>query len=324
MISPRTFILVWLGAILVFGPIGQFFFFRIEAVGALVLKTQTYDDAYWLTAQPKVLIMGSSHAKHVIVPNIISEENNWLKLDEVWNVGEESASPFEMYTTFEKNSEKFKNIEIVYYTLEPHILTEKYYLHNDYEKIFLTWRQWDYLAKEHHAVNSYYFPLHILLSAMRLTNPARSTKFNGFIPLKSVKYNVIKPGQVNKTYFAPLDLFPVSQFQLRYLKKLKDEIEMRGAKFIFVLTPTYSWSKYYQLESSEFDSLLVKDLTDVVGKCVVIGSMKKDMYGLTEGDFRDDTHLAKSGADKYTRQLFSDIRKHLTLLPKEIRPLYSY
>lgn len=311
----------------------QFFLFRWLSIYKLNLKTSLYDYAKWIKTKPKVLIMGSSHARGQISPLEISKNSKKYAYEDIYNVGADAACPFSMYITYKKNVDKFKNLELVYYTLDPHMLGQKYYLYTKFEKIFLNFTQWryftkhhkSYLKKHHQENNKFFFPIAIFLKSLEFNRQIFSGRNNGFSPLPHIKYNPYKENVVSKYIYEPLDIFPVSDFQILHLKKLKNEIENKGGKFILVLTPSYSWSNFYKKEAIEYDKQLVEKLNNYLGKATIIGSLFGKDFNLEYQDYKDDTHLAESGAIKFTNLLFKNIDIHKkNLKDDDVKSIYLY
>jgi len=310
----------------------QFLIFRVQKIYSVCLRTQLYDYAKWVKEKPKVLIMGSSHARSQISPQEIAEHSQKYKYEEIYNIGADAACPFAMYTTYKKNEEKFDNLELVYYTLDPHLLGEKYYLYTKYEKIFLSLKQWKYFTKYHKSYlklhhqesNKYFFPGIIFFHALEFRRSIFSGRNNGFNPLKHKEFKPFSENKVAKYIYEPLDVFPVSEFSLYYLCQLKQEIERRGAKFIFLLTPTYSWANFYKQEAYIYDQKLVEQLEQKCSSGVVLGSLFGEDFGLLFEDYQDDTHLAQSGALLYTKSVFKDIDQHHRIEEKNFQATYQY
>jgi len=315
--------MVFFWIIILVGPIGQFALFRFTPLFDLSLFSNLYDDAAWVFERPKVLVMGSSHAKHHIIPAEIALYNDEYTFDDVVNVGENAATPFRMYRTFMENREKFTDLETLYYTLEPHILSEKYYIFVKYEKILLSYQQWMYLEEHGGHINSYFYPLQLFVDALSFERVDRS-KTNGYSPLKHSSFNLFSRGQVSDKAYEPIELFPVSMFDLDYLKKLKEVTESQGTKFILVLTPTYTWHTYYKEEASAYDDILIAQLRSKLGPGVIIGSFWPEDFDLEFEDFKDETHLAHSGAIKFTRALFGNIKEHSALTPQHYQNTFTY
>lgn len=305
------------------GPIGQFILFKFTPLYNLNLKTKLYDSATWVRGRPKIVIMGTSHARYGIIPKEIVKLNPKYKNGEIVNIGENSASPFFMYHTYIKNKEKFKNLKYVFYTLEPHVLDEKYFTYYNYEENKLSYSQWKYLEEYNNKQNEYFYPFQLFVKSLKFKQSNRSKTY-GYSPLKHKDFKPYKAGNLPRQIFKPLSLFPVSKFEIEYLKKLKTKVERNGAKFILVLTPTYSWYKFYKKEALKYDNQLVDLLNKYLGKTIVIGSFYANDYDLTYQDFKDDTHLANSGAIKLTQRVFENINHFKDLKPKKIHNTFTY
>jgi len=319
----KRFVFLIIGLILLFGPITQFVIFKFTPIYTLNLYSRLYDYAHWVKGNPKVLIMGSSHARYHIIPEVISALNPEYKKDDIDNIGENAATPFAMYTAYEKQKDKFSKLQMVFYVLDPHILDEKYYLYTKFEKIFLSYKQWKYLNEVEHSENDYFYPFQTFVQSLQLRIKDRSLT-NGFSKLKHKDFKAYKKGDVQKELFGSYKLFPLSIFQLEYLSKLKKEFERKGIKFIMLLTPSYSWANYYQLECNNYDKELIFELNYYLGDSIIKGSFWKKDYNLTYNDFKDDTHLAYSGAIKYTQIIFKNIGKYKNIKPEKIKNLYLY
>lgn len=311
----------------------QFFIFKFTSIHKIALYTKLYDYARWVKSDHvKVLIMGSSHARYSISPKCITENSKQYKYDEIFNVGAGAASPFAMYITYKKNIHKFKKLELVYFALSPHMLSEKYFLYLVYEKIFLNFKQWNYFLKHHYTylkkyhlpVNLFFFPIFVFINSCQFSRKIFSGRNNGFDPLKHQDFASTKPNTIKKYVFDPLDIFPVSSFQIQYIKKLKKLIENNGGKFIMFLTPTYTWHSFYKLEANEYDSALVFELNKNIGPVSIIGSLSSSKYDLDYSCFYDDTHLSEKGALRFTEAILKDIDRHKNLDVTHIKSLYEY
>ncbi len=318
----KKFVLTVIAVIVILGPTGQFLLFKFTPLYNLNLMTKLYDDASWVKGEPKVLIMGSSHARYHIIPKEIARLNPHYTMKDIVNIGENAASPFEMYTAYKKQTQKFKHVELVYYTLEPHIFNEKYYLYNKYEKIFLNFAQWKYLEEKEKKKNEYFFPFQTFVNSLTFHIADRS-RSNGFTYKKHKKFRPTTKQTILKQ-FTPLSLFPLSMFDVTYLGKLKKEVEARGGKFILVLTPAYAWQKYYAQYASDYDTQLVSALNNTLGPTPVIGSFWAEDFNLTYKNFYDDTHLSLSGASKFTKALFGNIDTHRHLKAAPLHHTYNY
>jgi len=319
----KKFTFVIIITIILIGPIGQFFIFKFTPLYDLNLLSKLYNDASWVEGKPKIVIMGSSHARYHIIPSEIAKYNPQYDKKDIVNIGEDASSPFRIYTSFMKNKTKFSEVKTVYFTLEPHILNEKYYLYNSYEEIFLSYNQWAYLEKYHKKKNNYFYPFQTFINSLYFSTSNRS-KTNGYSALKHKKFNLYSTGKVSKQIYEPLELFPVSSFGIHYLKKLKDALKEQGTELIFVLTPTYSWSKHYATEASQYDTMLIEALNTHLGDTKIIGSLWYEDFSLVYKDFKDATHMAHSGALRFTQEVFSDISQHQKLHAKPLINTYLY
>ncbi|CAA6812743.1 MAG: Unknown protein [uncultured Sulfurovum sp.] len=319
----KKFTLNILLIVIVFGPIGQFVLFKFTPIYNLNLYTELYNDASWVKGKPKIAIMGSSHARYHIIPSEIAKLNKGYEFKDIVNIGENAASPFRMYTTFMKNRDKFSKLKTVYYTLEPHMLGEKYYPYNTYEEIFLSYEQWKYLEKNHNKHNNYFFSFQTFVKSLEFKNSNRS-RTNGYSALKHKKFNTYSKRKVSKQVYEPLELFPVSEHGIKYLKELKEELERQGTDFIFVFTPTYTWQKIYANEAKAYDNMLIEMLNKHLGKSKVIGSLWPEDFNLSYEDFKDDTHLAHSGALKFTQKVFGNINTHSNIKSQILKNTYTY
>jgi hypothetical protein len=325
---------VWFGIVAIIGGIWliQFIGLRYTPLYRLNLYTKLYDYARWVKGEPKIFIMGSSHARHHLVPEEITKHTSQYTHEEIYNIGAGAASPFAMYVTFQKNREKFRQCERVYYVLNPHMMSEKYYLYTKYEKIFLNFRQWvyftkhhkKYLKKHHQESNRYFFPAKIFYDSLEFNRPLSSGLNNGFSPLTHKPFSPYKENTIAKYIYDPINIFPISEFEILYLRKLKEELTAIGTQIIFVLTPTYSWAKFYAKEAEEYDSILTRKLNYYLGENLILGSLFGEDFGLEIEDYADDTHLSKSGAVKFTEHIFRDIDKHVYLKAEQFRNTFLY
>jgi hypothetical protein len=218
--------------------IAQFILFRFTPFYKLNLLSKLYDNAYWINNKPKVLIMGSSTAKEHIIPQEIHLLNSQYQESEVVNISESSASPYEMYVTYKKNQHKFNHLDVAYITINPHMMSEKFYTYFKYEVILLGLKQINYLKKYH--VNflekyhknfkwPYFLPFKLFLNSLNYDG-ARDPKKVGYKPGLHADFKPTQKNTLRKYICEPLDLFPVSKFSLKYYKKLKDEMAKKWYK----------------------------------------------------------------------------------------------
>jgi hypothetical protein len=256
--------------------------------------------------------MGSSLARYGIIPSLISK-NNGLEPDSVCNVGIDAGTPFEMYVTYKKQLNILSNATIVYYTIEPWIFSSKYYRYKKYEKIRLNYKQWRLLYKDQGLFNDYLFPIHIFIDSLEFKK-SLSTPWNEYLLLPGHRH--FQPLKELLFEYEPYTDFPVSLFQLYYLRKLKDAVEQNGGTFICVLVPKHrTWCRSYYRDCSRFNYDFVSLFNRYVGAVRIVGSNCDEAYKLKDADFFDSFHLNNVGAYRFTEAEFSDISRHLRQKP---------
>ncbi len=299
----------------------QFIAFRQPAVYKFALRGYGFDSGCWVRTPPRIIILGSSKARHAIVPEIIAERNG-LRPGEAVNLGVTAGTPLQMLNTYTKNRERFSAASIVYYSVEPWVFNEKFYRYG-YERVFLSFRQWRYLSREQNVSDNYFFPLNIFTEGMKCHCQDNSAH-SGYRQLEPGYIRDYRPGEFRMDY-APASLFPISGLQLESLQKIKSLAEESGGKFILVLIPSRDiWFEAYKKEMREYDRALVAELNGKLGAPTVVGSFDAKRYDLTDKDFLDDIHTSDSGARSFTGAVFSHTEQHRRLEPRTIRPLYSY
>jgi hypothetical protein len=318
----KKFAVKFLLIVILIGPIGQFLLFKFTPLYDLNLFSKLYDETAWVKGDPKILIMGSSHAKYQIIPADIAKLNAGYLKSDIVNIAENSASPFHMYHAYMKGKHKFSNLEKVYYTLEPHILGEKYNLYLKYEKRNISYAQWQYFEK-HNVSNGYFYPSQQFVESLTFSIADRSLS-NGYIAKGHQDFLPFSRGKVANQVFDDLELFPVSDFQMHYLSLLVNELRYSNVALYFVLTPTYSWHTFYRQEAVEYDAQLIAKLNYYLGDSAVIGSMWPEDYGLEYIDFYDDTHISHTGAQKFSRKLFADIESHEKIIAIPFKHTFNY
>ena len=102
----KKFVKIILLIIIVLSPLTQFVLFKFTPIYNLNLYSKLYDDANWVNGHPKVLIMGSSHAKYHIIPSLIVKMNDQYQKNDIVNIGENAATPFEMFIAYNKQKKK--------------------------------------------------------------------------------------------------------------------------------------------------------------------------------------------------------------------------
>lgn len=292
--------LILCSSLLVFA--GQFLLFRASGVYDLALKSYLYDNASWVKEPPRVLLMGSSRCFHQLVPSVIAEQNG-LKITDVVNAGQVAAGPFEMLHTYTQHIDMFGGVEFIFYVLDADFFFESLHIDKPYEKILLSRRQWEIIADEHG--NFYHLPVVLFANAVR-GSPRKTGAEMGFEGLPHMDFLNIVMEDRSARYKKDLEHFPLSDFQLKSMVQLKEAFEKNGGTLVFVLTPFWD----IRLLGDDFferTRIAARALDETLGPVRLIGSWKRDAYGLEYTDFLDNSHLSLSGAKKLTASLFKNI-----------------
>jgi hypothetical protein len=275
-------------------------------------KSPTYSNAKWLLDYnifPKYVFMGSSMSKNSIIPSIINKNLELDSNDKIVNIGMSSATPYEMYLSYKKSKSNFKDTKVFFYTLEPWIFQRKYYVYSNFEKLYWTYEEWNFFSKLYSINNNYFNKINLLYGAFTRSKSNISEDF-GYKKLECHKFDFFKKeileerfsDKVNKNY-------GISKFQLKYLKKLKNEINKDGAEFILVYVPNdYSYYESNVKYNEKYNDLLSEELSKSLGKTKQIGFFNPKEIGLTNAYFADAYHMCHDGAIKFSRYLSTQIK----------------
>lgn len=292
--------------------------------------SKIYDNGWWIRNEIKILILGSSFAKCHIIPKVIHKLNPKYADNEIANFAQSMGAPYEMYISLKKNQHYLNKLEYVYIGIDPHILGEKFYHYMHVEKQFTTYEQWNYLFNQNKDyMNKYHKDLKIstlspilFLKELFIKYYRKNSQYNGFEPRRISEIKVFDEKKIKEYTYGDLDLFPVSEYSIKYLKDIHSFIEINSnAKIIYFLSPSYNWQIGYEKYCKEFDKQLVDLLNKYLGEICIKGSLFKESFELNQFHFSDNRHLGYLGAVKYTKALFSDIDN---IKIDKINPLYSY
>ena len=167
--------------------------------------------------------------------------------------------------------------------------------------------------KEHHKINYnlYYFPYFIFINFIKsvlFKKPYRA--FNGYKPRVMNSFKELNKQKYKEYFYAPIDIFNVSEFLLNSLIDLKKLVEEDGKEFYILITPSYNFSDTYFNQCQEFDTSIKIFLKKKHIKFKTIGSLNHQDFYMSKHDFADQTHLSHCGAVLYTRLIFSDLYDH--------------
>ncbi|MDI9371021.1 MAG: hypothetical protein GX181_07625 [Synergistaceae bacterium] len=280
----------------------QFAIFRIRGVFDLALLSCLYDNASWVTEKPRVLLMGSSRCFHQLVPSVIADLNG-LGSTDVANIGQVAAGPFEMLHTYTKHIDLLDEAEFVFYVLDADFFFESSHVDSPYERILLDRKQWDLISGVHG--NFYHLPAVLFANAIR-GSPRKTGAEMGFEGLPHMDFLNMTFEDRDRPFRLDLENFPLSDFQVGSMRRIKELCEAYGGILVFVLTPFWDIGS---LEDEFFDrtDILVRALDDALGPTRLVGSWEREEYGLEYEDFLDNSHLSASGSEKVTPLIFGDI-----------------
>ncbi|MDI9388225.1 MAG: hypothetical protein QM441_03250 [Synergistota bacterium] len=280
----------------------QFAVFRARSVFDLALLSYLYDNASWVTAKPRVLLMGSSRCFHQLVPRVIADLNG-LERTDVANIGQVAAGPFEMLHTYTKHIDLFDEAEFVFYVLDADFFFESSHVDSPYERILLDRKQWELVSGVHG--NFYHLPAVLFANAIR-GSPRKTGAEMGFEGLPHMDFLNMTFEDRDRLFRLDLENFPLSDFQVDSMRRIKELCEANGGILVFVLTPFWDIDA---LEDEFFDrtDILVRALDDTLGPTRLIGSWEREEYGLEYEDFLDNSHLSASGSEKVTARIFGDL-----------------
>ena len=302
--------------------VAQFFAFKNYDVYSLSRYSYKFNHACWVDSKPEYIVLGSSTARYSVIPKLIADMNG-IDPERVVNLAMNAATPWQNYNTYDINIDTLREAKVVYYNLDPWILTERYYKHSTYERILWNHAQWKQFAEEERAANNYFMPASLFLRNFSRRKCRVEFDDRGYSRLQTRDLRPLDEWEYGKWYRAG-DVFGISEFELKYIRELKSIVEKNGSEFVILLIPKHQrWLTAYSKET-EFDGQLVDRLNDLLWKVRVVCSYDAARYNLTDQDFFDNYHLSHSGAEKYTQIEFTNIQRHLDIPMLPFRNLYSY
>jgi hypothetical protein len=274
-------------------------------------KSPTYSNAKWLLDYnifPKYVFMGSSMSKNSIIPSILTKNLKLTNKDKIVNIGMNSATPYEMYLSYKKSKSNFNDTKVFFYTLEPWIFQRKYYVYSNFEKLSWTYSEWNYFSKLYSINNNYFNKINLLYGAFTSSKSNISEDF-GYKRLECQKFDFFTKEILEERFSDEVNNdYGISEFQLKYLKKLKNEITEDGAEFILVYIPNdYSYYESHVKYNNKYNDLLSNTLTKALGKTKQIGFFNPKKIGLTDDYFADAYHMCHKGAIKFSEYLSTQI-----------------
>lgn len=297
----------------------QFCLFRLPPVYDLNLKTHLYDHVWWVDQPAKHLILGSSNAMNAIMPERIANDHQ-RPISDFLNLGMNGATPFFMYRNLKLYLDKFsqhprpERIDVV---LTPIMFQEALMGKINYEKIWLSFSQWQQLQRDENITNSYFFPAMLFWESLEFDPKHNFLKYHfdlqqtrqnrGFQPNYEKPYT----GDIRKRDTPNLNgSLSWSERQILYLKAIQEICQSNDIELYFVLTPLYSkLHQHYQNHPAWFEGL-EKRLLAHLGPVKFIGSTSPTDFGLDHRHFINPDHLSISGARIFTEKVYADLEQH--------------
>lgn len=284
--------------------------------------SDTYSDGKWVVDKklyPTYVFMGSSMSRHSIMPSIL-EKNLNLNNGAIVNIGMNAATPYEMYLSYKKSKQNYKNVKTFFYTLEPWIFQKSYYVHKKYEKLLWNYSDWTQFSTKHNINNNYYNKINLLFNMYSSSNSTISEDY-GYSRLECKKFDTYSKEQLKETFSDNINInYGISEFQLEYLKKLKLEIESQKSNFVIMYVPNhYSYYNNNIEYNEKFNNKLSKMLNNYIGKIKFIGSFNPTKFNLLDEDFMDTHHLCHRGAMKFSEHISNEIHNINQISQAEIK-----
>ncbi len=286
--------------------------FRKESINILnkyfFEESFIYDRGHWIkndNLNPKLVFLGSSMTRHTIIPDIIAKNSN-LKQGDIVNLGMNAATPYEMYLTFKKNIDSFRNVQVVFYNLDPWIFSKKYYVHKKYEKTLWTFEEWEKYSNDKGLTNYLNYKTTLFKESINKPNyNMPSFKDFGYEPLECKEEYKLETKEGIEDFFKNIindENHAISFFQLEYLKKLKQIVETNNSKFVILYVPNQeSYTKNINEYNSDYNKVLEYQLNKHLGDTIQYGTFCPSIIGLENKlDFFDKSHLCDKGAKKYS------------------------
>lgn len=289
-----------------------------------------YDRGHWVKSDnlyPKVVFLGSSMTRHTIIPEIIAK-NSDLKEGDIVNLGMNAATPYEMHLTFKKNIDNFKNVQVVFYNLDPWIFSKKYYVHKKYEKTLWTFEEWEKYSKDKGLKNYLNYKTTLFkesISKQKYSKP--KFKDLGYEPLECKEEYKLETKEEIEIFFKDIvndENHAISFFQLEYLKKLKQLVEDNNSTFVILYVPNQeSYTKNINEFNSSYNKVLENNLNKYLENTIQYGTFCSNNIDLKNKlDFFDKSHLCDNGARKYSNYL-NNINNIPNLEPSKIEINYN-
>jgi hypothetical protein len=290
--------------------LAQFILFRQESIYGLNLRSHLLDHVWWVEQEADHLILGSSDAMNSVIPQRVMAENP-SNHRSVLNLGMNGCTPFGMMRNLNLYLQRFSSPKRVDITITPALLQEGYYVRCDYEKIWLSWKQWWSLQDEG-VSNSYFFPSMMFWESLKFRRRYLFREYHfdlrqtramlGFQP------NYEAPQRAYHLHERDLPkittLFPWSLRQILILKQMADRVKALGGRVNFLVTPLHPILYDAMLKESAMDDLEMILNEHLGDDASVLGDISPHAYGLDARHFINGDHLTYEGARRFTSAVY--------------------
>ena len=280
-------------------------------------NSSLYNRGAWIkenNINPKIIFLGSSMTRYSIIPELI-EKNNNLNKGDIVNLGMDAATPYEMYITYMKNKQYFSKTQIVFFSLEPWILSKRYYKYKMFEKALWSDEEWDYYMPNENNFAGY--KTYLFFKSIFAKDAKLKVENAGYIRLEHNNQFKLADEKEIKAFFTNrvANEIDISIFELEYLKKLKQEVEKNNSEFVLLFIPNHiSYTQVINKVNTQYNLKLSELLNIYLGETKQFGMYDPTSLNLLHEDYFDKHHLSYTGAVKYST-LFTDILD----LPKDLK-----
>lgn len=277
-----------------------------------------------LPRPPRVLLAGSSAILYSLSPRVLTTYPGYQEGDIIM-IAHNARTPIQSYYIYKSLEEQFDRVEIVIYSLDTWIFSRHYYRYDSYLQVDWT------LNERYQAARLDYIPAQQVILGGNLSLIVENLLRNapGKLPgegsddsipddfgagkLTEIPRNVNR-GDASLFFF---DHFGLSNLQFHYLKRLKEELEVRGITFVMLIPPRRSdWTHTYRQNCQAMDSAVIAKLNQFLGPCRIIGGNQQLPIprALENQFFNDGIHLNPQGQQYYS-QLLAPLLPKLKQLP---------
>jgi hypothetical protein len=288
---------------------------------------------------PSVVFLGASTMRHAVSPTIVANRVG-LAAGEVINLAFDARTPPMSLSVWRDLLSLHSNVKLVFYSIEPWLMSEKYHGFDDFETL-----QWSLPQKTYATLRPIAFP-----DDLRARLPRKNHFLNLARISTAIVSNVGKPrvvheeppadfGGVAKTgnlghnpqseeicrFYSPRSLFNISKLYVERLSELKKLAEQAGAQFVLALPPLpKSVVADYEINcSGQVDTELISAIRKYLGPVAVVGSFRLFHESHDSIHFADMAHLNTVGQARFSMFIADHIRA-ASFRPEPLKSLIRY